>query len=160
MGNTPSTRIPSASNRGFASTISQTFSKHKSDVEHSQSTTAVQFQKDLLKHQKEEEEYDYLTKLTTFNNHTLRLLKRRFDTIDQTIQQDGQISIEEFAQVLEMDCKSMLLRRFFKFMDKSSMGALNFRNFATALSLLSLEAPDEDKMKLSFFLYDIDDDKQ
>ena len=38
------------------------------------------------------------------------------------------------------------------------MGSLNFRNFATALSLLSLEAPDEDKIKLSFFLYDINDD--
>eukprot|EP00486_Rosalina_sp_Unknown_P011796 CAMPEP_0201582968 /NCGR_PEP_ID=MMETSP0190_2-20130828/92756_1 /ASSEMBLY_ACC=CAM_ASM_000263 /TAXON_ID=37353 /ORGANISM="Rosalina sp." /LENGTH=495 /DNA_ID=CAMNT_0048023961 /DNA_START=18 /DNA_END=1505 /DNA_ORIENTATION=+ len=160
MGNTPSTRIPSSSNRGFASTISSTFSRHKTDVEHSQSTTAVQFQKDLLRHQKEEEEYEYLTKLTTFDSHTLRLLKGRFDTIDQTIQKDGQISIDEFAQVLEMDSKSILLRRFFKFMDKSSMGSLNFRNFVTALSLLSIDAPDEDKIKLSFFLYDINDDKQ
>ena len=58
--------------------------------------------------------------------------------------------------MLAMDSKSILLRRFFTFMDKSATGSLYF---ATALSLLSLEAPDEDKLALSFFLYDMNYDK-
>ena len=159
MGNSPSARLNFASNRGFAAT----FSRHKqknNDIEYSQSTTAVQFQRDLSRHQQTEEEYQYLTKLTTFSATTLRLLKYRFDAIDQTIEADGQVSIEEFAKVLEMDPNSILIRRFFKYMDKSSMGSLNFRNFATALSSLNLTASDEEKIKLSFFLYDLNDDQQ
>ena len=39
---------------------------------------AVQFQKDLRRHQKAKEEYEYLPKQTTFDAHVLRLLKRRF----------------------------------------------------------------------------------
>lgn len=74
------------------------------------------------------------------------------------MQEDGYISLQEFARILAVPEQSLLLQRFFKFMDKSDMGTLNFRNFAHTMSMLSIDASKEEKMKLSFFLYDINED--
>lgn len=38
------------------------------------------------------------------------------------------------------------------------MGSLNFRNFAIAMSMLSDEASQKEKIELSFFLYDLNQD--
>ncbi|ETO29189.1 hypothetical protein RFI_07937 [Reticulomyxa filosa] len=122
---------------------------------------------------KDQCEYEYLTKITHFDVNTLRLLHARFNGIDMSIHNDGVISMEEFARVLGVDRQSLLVQRFFHFIDKSDMGVLNFRNFAVAMSMLrtsyqtliktqktkSNEASPQEKMEFSFFLYDMNNDK-
>lgn len=81
--------------------------------------TGEQLQATLQKHKVAQEEYIYLAKLTHFDEDTLRLLHLRFTRIDSTIEEDGVISMIEFASVLQVNESSLLLKRFFNFMDKS-----------------------------------------
>ncbi len=117
-----------------------------------------EFIQNLEKHQKRQNEYGYLAKVTHFDETTLQLLHLRFTRIDSSIEENGSISIGEFANVLGISSKSLLLKRFFNFMDRSDMGELNFRNFAMAMSMLSDKAPIEDKIELSFIMYDLNGD--
>jgi len=115
------------------------------------------FQESLLQHQSAEDEYKYLSEITHFDENTLRLLHKRFCDIDGSIEKDSRISLAEFAKIIEMSPDSIVVSRFFKYMDVHSLG-LTFRIFACTMSILSRSASQMEKMKLSFSLYDQNDD--
>ena len=115
------------------------------------------FQESLLQHQSAEDEYKYLSEITHFDQETLRLLYKRFCDIDGSIERDSRISLAEFAKIISMPADSILVFRFFKYMDVHSLG-LTFRIFACTMSILSRSASEMEKMKLSFSLYDQNDD--
>lgn len=117
------------------------------------------FEKSLMQHQNEQDEYTYLSNITHFDEATLRLLHVRFNAIDGCIERDSRISFEEFAKIIEISPDSILLRRFFKFIEKEqNLGGLTFRTFASTMSVLSQHASEDEKIKLSFYLCDLNDD--
>eukprot|EP00484_Ammonia_sp_Unknown_P028335 CAMPEP_0197027874 /NCGR_PEP_ID=MMETSP1384-20130603/7735_1 /TAXON_ID=29189 /ORGANISM="Ammonia sp." /LENGTH=284 /DNA_ID=CAMNT_0042456791 /DNA_START=161 /DNA_END=1015 /DNA_ORIENTATION=- len=119
--------------------------------------TPAEFSKSLIEHQRAQDEYAYLAQITHFDEETLRLLHVRFNAIDSSIERDARVSLEEFAKIIQMPPKSILVSRFFKYMDTHNVG-LTFRIFATTMSILSEQAPLSEKIKLSFYLCDLNDD--
>ena len=116
------------------------------------------FTKSLIEHQEAQDEYKYLSNITHFDENTLRLLHLRFNAIDCSIERDSRISLNEFAKIICMSPSSILVCRFFKYMDVHNLGGLTFRIFATTMSILSKKASQIEKIKLSFYLYDLNDD--
>lgn len=116
-----------------------------------------QFFDALNKFQSDENEYEYLSRITHFDIETLRLLHVRFGNIDKSIDKDARISLTELAKCLGLSPSNILLNRFFKYMDNRHVG-LTFRIFAKTMSLLSIQSSHDDKIKLSFYLYDLNDD--
>ncbi len=116
-----------------------------------------QFFNALHKFQSDEDEYEYLSRITHFDIETLRLLHVRFLSIDKSIDKDARISLQELAKCINQSPSNILLTRFFKFMDNRQVG-LTFRIFATTMSILSIQASHSEKLKLSFSLYDLNDD--
>ncbi|ETO09472.1 hypothetical protein RFI_27903 [Reticulomyxa filosa] len=109
-------------------------------------------------YQENQNEYEYLSKLTHFPEHELKLLHSLFYTLDNLIKQDNIISLEELAIALEIPQSSLILNRLFSILDRSQIGLLRFRNFATAMSILDTRGSMEDKIKLSFKIYDLNND--
>eukprot|EP01084_Bolivina_argentea_P104968 187911_1 len=132
-------------------------SKKKKLREESIKIPAVEFAKLLVQHQTAQDQYEYLSNVTHFDENTLRLLHVRFNAIDSSIERDSRISLDEFAKIIQMSPKSILVSRFFKYMDVHNLG-LTFRIFATTMSILSREASKTEKIKLSFHLCDLNDD--
>ena len=96
----------------------------------------LEFSKSLRAHKKYQDEYEYLARITIFSVETLRLLHNRFKAIDQIFARDGTISFDEFAMVIDMPEKCILLKRFWRYIDKNDLG-VNFRIFAKTMSILS-----------------------
>jgi len=111
----------------------------------------------LIELQGTENEYVYLSNLTHFDEDTLRLLHVRFKSIDRCIEEDSRISLQEFAACIEMSPNSILVSRFFKYIDSHNLG-LTFRVFATTMSALCEQASIMEKIRLTFHLYDLNDD--
>lgn len=118
----------------------------------------MQVQNAIVHHQKVEKDYLYLESLTHFDVDTLRKLHQRFCEIDHDGNSDSMIDIQELVTALGLDQTSLLGQRIFAYFDKHNLGSLNFRNFVMALNGLSKESPLEEKIKLSFYLYDINQD--
>ena len=121
-------------------------------------TVVDMFAKSLTQHQTQQDEYAYLSNITHFDEDTLRLLHVRFNAIDSSIVRDSRISLKEFAKIIKMSPDSILVTRFFKYMDGHNLGGLTFRIFATTMSILSKQASEIEKIKLSFYLCDLNDD--
>eukprot|EP01084_Bolivina_argentea_P291908 501755_1 len=117
-----------------------------------------QLQNALRKTQEDHSEYEYLSSITHFNVATLKLLHTRFLAIDKSIIKDSRISLEEFAQAVGTSCNGILVKRMFDYMDTLQMNSLTFRIFARTMSILSHHASIEEKLKLSFHLYDLNND--
>lgn len=118
----------------------------------------MQVQNAIVHHQKVEKDYIYLESLTHFDVDTLRKLHRRFCEIDDDGNSDTMIDIQELVTALGLEQSSLLGQRIFAYFDKHNLGSLNFRNFVMALNGLSKESPLEEKIKLSFYLYDLNQD--
>eukprot|EP01083_Nonionella_stella_P059824 156549_1 len=135
-------------------------SRRKSNRKRSSMTSeeaAAEFTQSLNQHQDAEDEYHYLSTITHFDTNTLRLLHARFNAIDSLIERDSRITLDEFAKILNMSPKSILVSRFFNHMDVHNMG-LTFRIFASTMSILSKHGSQSEKIRLSFSLYDQNDD--
>lgn len=116
------------------------------------------FAESLQLHQKEQKELDYLSKMTNFSENTIRMLYLRFNTIDAQIAKDSAISIREFSHVVGVSETSLLAKRFFHHIDKNNYGSVTFRNFVSTMSILQPHASKKEKLDLSFFLYDLNND--
>ena len=119
---------------------------------------SASFAVSLLRHQEAQEEYAYLSLVTHFSEDTLRLMHTRFGVIDGSISLDARISLDEFAEIVSMPQSSLLVLRFFKYMDRHNLEGLTFRTFATTISVLCAEGDVAAKKELSFTLYDLNDD--
>jgi len=139
-----------------------------------------QFSSSLVEHQDEESNtYQYLAALTHFDINTLRLLHLRFNRIEalnveeevlsgfegdravsaeDEMKTNGKLDVNALAKLFGLSKQCLLVKRFFGYMDQHEMGALSFRTFVIALSALSDKAPVSEKLKLSFALYDLNDD--
>jgi len=112
----------------------------------------------IVDHQKLEKDYDYLSNITHFDIETIRKLHVRFCEIDEDGNSDDLIDIQELVLALGLKASSLLGQRIFAYFDKHDTGGLNFRNFVMALNGLSKQSSLEEKIKLSFFIYDINQD--
>lgn len=112
----------------------------------------------IVDHQKLEKDYDYLSTITHFDIETVRKLHVRFCEIDEDGNSDDLIDIQELVLALGLNQSSLLGQRIFAYFDKHDSGGLNFRNFVMALNGLSKQSSLEEKIKLSFFIYDINQD--
>lgn len=119
---------------------------------------SASFAVSLQRHQEAQEEYAYLSSITHFSEDTLRLMHTRFGVIDGSISLDARISLDEFAEIVSMPQSSLLVIRFFKYMDRHNLEGLTFRTFATTVSVLCAEGDVAAKKQLSFALYDLNDD--
>eukprot|EP01083_Nonionella_stella_P104964 301477_1 len=117
-----------------------------------------QVQQAIIKTQEDQNEYEYLSNVTHFDVATLQLLHTRFQAIDASMVKDSRISLQEFANVVGISSNSILVQRMFDFMDPSQMQHLTFRIFAKTMSIFSREASIDEKLRLSFHLYDLNDD--
>jgi len=112
----------------------------------------------IIDHQKQEKDYDYLASLTLFDIDTIRKLHKRFCEIDDEGNSDDLIDVTEFIKALNFSQDSLLGQRIFAYFDKHDSGAMNFRNFVMALKGLSPHSTLEEKISLSFYLYDLNQD--
>jgi len=112
----------------------------------------------LEAHHRQERDFEYLAEITHFDMDTIRKLHQRFVEIDSSINNDNLIDGDELMGALNLKKQSLLGARIFAYFDKAKQSTLNFRNFATALNSLSENASTEEKIQISFYLYDLNQD--
>lgn len=122
-----------------------------------QPITVDEIESAVKNHQANERDYELLSRLTHFDVETVRRLHQRFCEID-SIEQDEMIDTAELVEALNLGSNSLLGERIFAYFDKLGNGGLGFRNFVMALNGLSEQAPLEEKIKISFYLYDVNQD--
>ena len=89
---------------------------------------------------------------------TLRLMHTHFRVIDGSISLDARISLDEFVEIVSIPQLSLLVLRFFTYMDRHNFEGFPFRTFATTMSVPSAEGDVAAKKELSFTLCDLNDD--
>jgi len=107
----------------------------------------------------EQAEIDYLTTITHFDSKTVTTLYDVFSRISAYNVADNRIDPTEFAIALGLPCSSMLARRLFSRFNVTNSASMNFREFIMALSQLSTRATQDEKIKFSFDLYDLNKDR-
>jgi len=112
----------------------------------------------LEDHMKQEKDYDYLSSITHFDIETIRKLHKRFCEIDEEGNSDDLIDVTEFVKAVGFSQDSLLGQRIFAYFDKHDSGAMNFRNFVMALKGLAPNSSLDEKINLSFYLYDLNQD--
>jgi len=145
--------------------------KNKRKLVHAKSKSIPQnlFSSSLNEYQNEETNtYQYLSNITHFDQNTLRLLHLRFNYIlfnelkmneDQlAVPSNNKLSINAISRILGLPSHCILVKRFFGYMDQHSLNEISFRVFARTMSVLSDKASISEKCKLSFNLYDINND--
>lgn len=94
---------------------------------------------------------------THFTAQEIRALWFHFKEISSTEEDDGIIDRTEF-QTAMLFRDSVLLDRIFRVFDTNHDEMINFSEFISCLSALSNKATPEEKLRLSFNIYDTDDD--
>ena len=87
----------------------------------------------------------------------LLALYEHFRAISSSRIDDGEVDFEEWLQALELR-DSTFSRRIFDAFDEDGNGSISFREFVVGLSVFSPRSTIEEKLDLSFSLYDIDND--
>ncbi|KNC47035.1 calcineurin B [Thecamonas trahens ATCC 50062] len=98
-----------------------------------------------------------LAQTTHFSAEELLALYEHFKYISASKDNDGVIDLEEWLQALELR-DSTFSRRIFQAFDEDANGTISFREFVLGLSVFSPRSTIEEKLDLSFRIYDIDGD--
>lgn len=93
---------------------------------------------------------------THFNESEVKALWHHFRTISTADELDY-IGRDDFQSALRFR-DSFLLDRIFKIFDKNSDGRITFSEFLSCLSTISSKATQNEKLQLSFQIYDMDAD--
>jgi len=98
-----------------------------------------------------------LVRNTHFSEEEIKKLHTHFKNISNSIQSDGVIDIAEFQQALGLK-NSAFAERIFRVFDMNKDDVINFREFVCGLSVFCTKGTVEEKLQLSFKLYDRDED--
>jgi len=98
-----------------------------------------------------------LVQHTHFTEEEVKKLYTRFQKISASIQSDGVIDIAEFQQALGLK-NSAFAERIFRVFDINKDEVINFREFVCGLSVFCSKGTIDEKLQLSFRLYDRDED--
>mmetsp|Transcript_22570 Transcript_22570/g.38721 ORF Transcript_22570/g.38721 Transcript_22570/m.38721 type:complete len:179 (-) Transcript_22570:400-936(-) len=101
------------------------------------------------------EEVDLLIEASHFTQKEIKRFFRRFKLLD--IDGSGDISVSEFLSVPELASNPLVLR-IISIIDTDHSETVNFKEFVQALSIFSVHADKEDKLKFAFKIYDVDED--
>ena len=98
-----------------------------------------------------------LCKTTNFKKDEVKLLWDHFCTISQSGNKDLLIDLKEFKEAVGFR-GSKYVSRMFQLFDADSDGTIDFNEFVKALSTLSDRGTLDEKLALSFLIYDADGD--
>jgi len=98
-----------------------------------------------------------LVQSTHFSEDEVKRLHTHFRSISGSIQNDGVIDIAEFQQALGLK-NSAFAERIFRVFDINKDEVINFREFVCGLSVFCSKGTVDEKLQLSFKLYDRDED--
>lgn len=104
---------------------------------------------------KVEGEAKELADLTHFETNQVQALYERFKAVCSTVNIDGVINKDEFRRGLDLPAANVFVDRLFLSFDRSNNDVIDFREFVLGLSPFHPKAPIEEKIKLSFQLYDL-----
>eukprot|EP00300_Choanocystis_sp_HF-7_P029432 c3628_g1_i2.p2 GENE.c3628_g1_i2~~c3628_g1_i2.p2 ORF type:complete len:200 (+),score=50.58 c3628_g1_i2:100-699(+) len=104
-----------------------------------------------------QKEIDELASRTHFTGEELTSLYEHFKHLSATHDNDGVIDQKEFMEALELRDSAFSARIFGAF-DHNGDGMINFREFVSGLSVFSSRSTVDEKLALSFQIYDIDGD--
>ena len=91
------------------------------------------------------------------SHEELLALYEHFKFISASKDADGVIDLEEWLQALELR-DSAFSRRIFQAFDDDNNGTISFQEFVVGLSVFSPRSTLEEKLDLSFRIYDMDGD--
>jgi len=98
-----------------------------------------------------------LVNQTHFTEAEIQKLHAHFKQISTSIRSDGVIDLAEFQQALGLK-NSVFAERLFNVFDKNKDEVINFREFVCGLSVFCSKGTLEEKLQLSFRIYDHDED--
>eukprot|EP00002_Diphylleia_rotans_P007663 TRINITY_DN17310_c0_g1_i1.p1 TRINITY_DN17310_c0_g1~~TRINITY_DN17310_c0_g1_i1.p1 ORF type:complete len:199 (+),score=60.60 TRINITY_DN17310_c0_g1_i1:67-663(+) len=98
-----------------------------------------------------------LAQTTHFSQDEILKLYDQFKKISGSIEADNVIDKREFLQALGFK-DSEVADRLFRVFDKNGDGSINFREFVAGLSIFCNRGTLEEKLKLTFRIYDVDND--
>jgi len=98
-----------------------------------------------------------LAQNTHFSEEEIKRLHSHFQSISNSIQNDGVIDIAEFQQALGLK-NSAFAERIFRVFDMNKDDVINFKEFVCGLSVFCSKGTVDEKLALSFKLYDRDED--
>lgn len=87
----------------------------------------------------------------------MRRLHQHFRLISTSIHEDGVIDLAEFQQALGLK-NSAFAERLFTVFDKNKDHAISFQEFVRGLSVFCAKGTLDEKLQLSFRIYDHDED--
>lgn len=106
----------------------------------------------------DEAEVDRLqAKSIVFSKNEIKALWLQFQSLGTAGGLEGGISRSQF-QTAMMFKETAMLDRIFRVFDKNEDDKISFEEFVECLSVLSSKAPQSEKLKLSFQIYDVDGD--
>ncbi|KAH3767797.1 calcineurin B [Pelomyxa schiedti] len=98
------------------------------------------------------------TQTTHFSEAEVTALYHHYKRISSSIQRDGVIDQNEFRQALGAGVNSVFVDRIFTIFDSNHDSLLSFDEFVHGLSGFCDRANRDEKLELSFRVYDIDGD--
>eukprot|EP00026_Physarum_polycephalum_P015563 Phypoly_transcript_16276.p1 GENE.Phypoly_transcript_16276~~Phypoly_transcript_16276.p1 ORF type:complete len:202 (+),score=28.80 Phypoly_transcript_16276:62-667(+) len=98
-----------------------------------------------------------LVQQTHFSEDEIKKLHMHFKKISTSIHSDGVIDLAEFQQALGLK-NSAFAERLFDVFDKNKDAVINFREFVSGLSVFCAKGTLDEKLQLSFRIYDHDED--
>lgn len=94
---------------------------------------------------------------THFDEKEIKLLNTHFKSISASVEDDDVIDKNEFKIALGFK-NSLYIDRMFALFDGNGDGNINFEEFIKGLSVLSTKGTQAEKLKISFNIYDFDND--
>jgi len=98
-----------------------------------------------------------LVQQTHFSEEEIKKLHAHFKKISTSIQNDGVIDLAEFQQALGLK-NSAFAERLFTVFDMNKDAVINFKEFVCGLSVFCAKGTLDEKLQLSFRIYDHDED--
>eukprot|EP01023_Acetabularia_acetabulum_P011964 TRINITY_DN15573_c0_g1_i1.p1 TRINITY_DN15573_c0_g1~~TRINITY_DN15573_c0_g1_i1.p1 ORF type:complete len:239 (+),score=38.40 TRINITY_DN15573_c0_g1_i1:171-887(+) len=112
---------------------------------------------DMIKNSKNAAQLTELASQTNFTITEIQALERTFRWVSESIENNGQITKEEFCLALFKTRRSNIFSdRVFEMFDLKRTGMIDFQEFVCAMNVFSHRTSLEQKARFAFNLYDID----